>query len=89
MNGNAGLTTFTLPAAAAFGTIIEVMGDGAGGWTITQAAGQSIRYGNVATTIGAGGSLSSSNRYDCVRLICRVADTTWTVVSAIGVLNVV
>jgi hypothetical protein len=86
---NVGLTTFTLPATAALGTIIEIVGESAAGWTIAQNAGQNIQYGNVSTTGGVGGSLSSSNQYDTVKLICRLANTTWSVVSSVGVLNVV
>jgi hypothetical protein len=89
VNVNAGLTTITLPATSVLGTTIEILGEGAGGWTIAQNGGQNIQYGNVSTTIGAGGSLSSSNRYDTVTLKCRVANTTWSVVSNTGVLNVV
>lgn len=88
-NAGAGLTTFNLPASAALGTEIEILGESSGGWTIAQGAGQSIQYGNIATTIGAGGSLSSSNRYDTVTLKCRVADVTWSVVGSVGVLSVV
>jgi hypothetical protein len=83
-NAGVGLTTFTLPAAAALGTTIEIIGESAGGWVITQAAGQSIQMGNVSTTVGAGGSLWSTNRYDTVTLRCRVVDTTWSVVAAVG-----
>jgi hypothetical protein len=88
-NAGAGLTTFVMPATAALGTVIEVIGESSGGWTITHAVGtnQLIQYGSVATTTTTG-SLSSSNRYDSVKLVCRVADTVWSVVSAIGVLNV-
>jgi hypothetical protein len=89
INTNVGLTTFTLPAAAALGTVIEIIGESAAGWTIAQNAGQSIQYGNASTTVGVGGSLSSSNRYDTVRIVCRVANTTWSVTSVVGVLNVV
>lgn len=89
INTNAGLTTFTLPAAAALGTKIAIIGESAAGWTIAQNAGQNIQYGNTSTTVGVGGSLSSFNRYDTVDLICRVANTTWSVVSSVGVLNVV
>lgn len=89
VNTNAGLTTITLPATASLGTIIEILGEGAGGWTIAQNAGQNIQYGNVSTTVGAGGSLSSSNQYDTVRLICRLANTTWSVTASTGVLSVV
>lgn len=89
INTNVGLTTLTLPALAAVGDTFAVMGESAAFWTIAQNAGQNIQYGNLSTTPGVGGSLSASNRYDTVQLVCRVANTTWSVVSAVGVLNVV
>jgi hypothetical protein len=89
-NAGVGLTTFTLPATAALGTIISIVGESSGGWTITQAAGQSIQYGNLATTVGVAGHIDSTNRYDTVTLVCRVADTTWSVLHApVGMLNVI
>jgi hypothetical protein len=75
---NAGLVTFTLPATAAFGTAITIIGKGAGGWAIAQNAGQNIQVGNTSTTVGVGGSLASTNRYDAIDLICTTANTTWT-----------
>jgi hypothetical protein len=89
INTNVGLTTVTLPATAALGTVIEIMGESAAGWTIAQNAGQSIQFGNLSTTVGVGGSLASTNRWDTVKIVCRVADTTWSVTSNVGVLNVV
>lgn len=86
---NAGLVTLTLPTTAAVGSIIEIVGEGAGGWSIAQNAGESIQFGNLSTTVGAGGSLDSTNQWDTVTLVCRVADTTWSVTANIGVLNVV
>lgn len=85
----ASLVTFTLPATAAIGDWVEINGKGAGGWTIAQASGQSIHFGDVVTTTGAGGSLASSNQWDCVRLRCVTANTTFTVVSSIGNLTYV
>ena len=89
INTNVGLTTITLPVASTLGTTIAVMGESAAGWTIAQNAGQNIQFGNLSTTVGAGGSLSSSNRYDVVYLVCRVANTTWSVTSVVGILQVV
>ena len=89
INQNAGLTTFTLPATAALGTIIKIVGEGAGGWTISQNAAQNVQYSSMSTTVGAGGFISSTDRYDVVYIVCRVADTTWSVVNAIGVLDVI
>lgn len=84
INTNVGLTTYTLPASAALGTIIAIMGESVAGWQIAQNAGQSIQLGAVSTTPGITGYLASSNQYDVVYLICRVVDTTWSVVSSMG-----
>lgn len=79
---NAGLVTLTLPTTAAFGTAISVIGKGAGGWRIAQNSGQNIQHGNTSTTVGAGGSISSTNRFDSIDLLCTTANTTWTVLGA-------
>jgi len=88
-NNGATLTTFTLPATSAFGTTIEIAGFSAGGWTLAQNSGQSINFGNKATTTGVGGSLSSSNKNDYIRLLCVTANTTWNVVGSIGNITIV
>lgn len=77
----ASLVTFTLPTTSAIGDWVEINGKGSGLWTIAQATGQQIHNGTSITTSGAGGSLSSVNQYDCVRLRCLTANTIWTVVS--------
>jgi hypothetical protein len=79
------LITFTLPATATIGSIIEISGLGAGGWTITQAAGQQIHVGNLASTLGTGGSVASTNQYDTIRLMCVTANTIFTVLSGVSV----
>ncbi len=84
----ASLVTFTLPATAAIGDWIEINGKGAGGWTLIEGTGQIIHFGNQTTTITTG-SLSSTNQWDCVKLRCVTANTTFTVVSAVGNLTVV
>jgi hypothetical protein len=76
---NAGLVSLLLPATASVGSIIYVQGLGAGGWRVTQNASQTIHVGNVASTTGTGGSVSSGNQYDSMTLLCAVANTTWTV----------
>ncbi len=81
---NGSLITGTLPSTAAFGSVIAIVGYGSGGWSIAQNSGQTIHFGNVNTTTGVGGSLSSTNRYDCVELLCTVADTAFVVRSSIG-----
>lgn len=77
------LITFSLPAAAPIGSIIEIAGLGAGGWIINQGAGQQILIGSSATTSGATGTLASTNRYDTIRLMCVTANTIFTVLSGV------
>jgi hypothetical protein len=88
VSNGAGLLTFTLPTTAAVGDTVQVLGLGAGGWTIVQNTGQNIIMSNLVTTTTTG-SLSSTSRYDYVTLICCVANTTWSVQSVQGVLTVV
>lgn len=78
---NAGLVTLTLPLTASFGSLLYIQGLGAGGWTIAQNSGQNINIGSSSTTVGAGGSVSSTDANDSLALLCVVADTTW---SALG-----
>ena len=73
----ASLITFTLPATAAVGDVLPVIGINAGGWSLTQAAGQSIQIGTVSSTVGVTGSVTSQAGTDSVYLICVVANTTW------------
>lgn len=89
-SANANLVTLTLPATAALGDSVRVTGFGAGGWTIAQNAGQQIIIGNVSSTIGVGGSVSSTNRYDGIELVCTVANTTWqSIMAPQGMLTII
>lgn len=72
------LCTLTLPPTSSVGDLISVVGQGAGGWLIAQAAGQQIIISPRNTTLGATGSLASSAQYDSLNLICIVANTIWT-----------
>lgn len=86
---NAGSVTFTLPATAAYGSIFDVTtGTTAGGWSIAQAAGQSINYGNLTTTVGVTGNLTSTAKGDSVHVLCIVANTTFQVLHSQGEINV-
>lgn len=76
------LITATLPATSAVGDEIDIIGKGAGGWTIAQNAGQTIVLGSSTTTTGVAGSLSSTNAKDSFYMICTVANTEWTIASA-------
>jgi hypothetical protein len=81
---NAGLVTLTLPAVGVQGAVIEVVGKGAGGWKIAQNAGQIIYYGEVNTTTGVTGYISSTKQRDTIKLVCTTANNEWTVNSVVG-----
>lgn len=82
--------TFSLPTTAAQGTILEITNlQAAQNFTIAQAAGQSIQFGSVSTTVGVGGSITSNAIGDSLRMVCTVADTTWQVLSCQGNLDYV
>ncbi len=83
------LSTFTLPTTASFGTELAIAGVSSGGWTITQGTGQSINFGNITTTVGVGGSLSSTYQNDAIKLVCVSANTTWNVLSSIGNITII
>lgn len=84
-----GALSLALPATSALGDIIEVTLDGATSWTITQAAGQQIRFGSTQTTAGAGGSLASTAAGDTIRMVCQTANLKWNILSSVGNLTVV
>jgi hypothetical protein len=86
---NAGLVTLTLPATAAIGEQVTVNGKGAGGWRIAQNSGQLIHLGSSVTTTGAGGSLSSTNQWDNIKLKCVTANTTWVAQTVVGNITIV
>ncbi len=68
--------SLALPATATIGDIIEVTLDGATSFVITQSAGQQIRVGNVETTLGAGGTLTTLAAGDWLQLTAQSA-TRW------------
>lgn len=81
---NAALTTATLPVTCAQGDTISIYGSGTGLFTIAQNAGQSIHLGNAVSTVGVLGSVSSTAQFDCINLVCLVADTVFGVISSVG-----
>lgn len=85
---NAAQVDLTIPTTAAVGDVVRVAGKGAGGWKVSQNAGETIYFGSLSTTTGVGGSLESTVQYDAVELLCIVADTDWVVISSIGNITV-
>jgi hypothetical protein len=80
VSDNASLVTFTLPATANLGDVIQILGKAAGGWKIAQNASQQINVGKVSTTSGVSGSVASTNQWDTIELRCVTAGTStiWT-----------
>lgn len=81
-----GALTISLPAGAQ-GDVFEVSLMGATSWQITQAAGQQIQIGSSATTLGAGGSLTSTAQGDAVKLLCY-STNKWVALSIVGNITV-
>lgn len=81
--------SFSLPATSAVGDTIGLSLDGSTSWTVTQGVGQRIRFGDLQTTSGAGGSLASTAQGDTITIVCSVANTKWNVVSSIGNITIV
>ena len=79
------LIIFNLPTVAAQGTTIEIQGYSSGGWRVVCNAGQDIFLGELDTSV----SMSSTYQNDYVKLLCVVANTTWSVVGVIGNPNLV
>lgn len=77
---NAGATTVTLPDTAAAGSVVRVAGTGAGGWSIVPGAGQDIQIGAADATV----SVASTNQWDCIELLCTIANTTWVMLSSVS-----
>lgn len=85
---NAGLITFTLPAASTLGDTIRVVGKGTGGWRINQLAGQTIYFGDEISSTGVAGSLASDHYGDCVTMTCITNNNDWRVTDSLGELTI-
>jgi hypothetical protein len=74
---NAALTSFQLPDTCDVGDVVEIVGQGAGGWSLLVGTGQTIEL--AASTAAV--SIASAERYDAISVTCVVANTTWVVTS--------
>ena len=75
---------FSLPTTSAVGDTVAVNNmNTALGWTISYTTNQQIFFGNSSSTLTTG-SISSTAIGDTVTLVCKVANTLWSVVSAVG-----
>jgi len=79
---NSSLTTISLPAVCNPGDTISVQGEGSGMWTIQANTGQVIHVG--ASACMSAGTVSASNRYDAITLVCIVANTDWSMTGPVS-----
>lgn len=79
------LLTYNLPTPAV-GSIIEIVGLGAGGWKAQCASTHTIRMGTIVSA--ATGYAASTNQYDSIRMV-GVSSTQWQIISAVGTIDIV
>lgn len=82
ITNSSGLVSLILPTTANVGEEISVTGQGSGGWRIIQGNLQSINIGILSTTPGSSGSVTSTNQFDSLTLVCIVDNLEWTLVGA-------
>ncbi len=83
-----GALSFSLPVSSSVGDVLSIALDGATSWTVTQGAGQQIRFGSSQTTLTTG-SLASTAQGDTITLVCSVANLRWNIISSIGNITIV
>lgn len=82
INNGATLVTLTLATSPVAGDTYIIIGQSSGGWKIAQNASQFINLpGGVVTTTGTGGSISSSNQYDCITIVFSQTSNAFEVTS--------
>ncbi len=80
---NAGTVTLTLPVSCNINDAFAAYQEGAGKVRIAQNASQQIRFGNTASTSGAGGYIESLNQGDSVVIVCVDANR-FRVINSVG-----
>ena len=87
---NAGSITATLPATAAYGSIIQIVAKSTGLGVIAQNAGQTIYFSSTShTTTGATGTLTFTSQYGSIELLCTTADNDFVVLRSSGTFTLV
>lgn len=83
---NVGLVTITLPSTIAVGKRIGIVGNGSGGWKLAQNSGQTIHCNTIlgTTTTGTSGYIASVTEYDCIEIMCTVANTDFVLRNYMG-----
>ncbi len=76
-----------LPLTSTFGSVIDVVGKGLGGFIISQNAGQTIHLVSSSTTVGVTGTVATSAPDEfgsTLSMVCITADTEWRIRSSTG-----
>ena len=76
-------TTQTLPASPVQGSVVKIVADTTGAVVVTGNTGQSIRLGNVVSSVA--GTMTSTLRGDSLDLVFRAATSTWISIANNGV----
>jgi hypothetical protein len=76
----------TLPTNAVQGDSYMISGFGAQGWQLVAGAGQVIHLGNQVTSTN--GTLTSTNQWDGVELVCSPVTSIFVVIHSIGSITV-
>ena len=79
---NAAQTTITLPTTCAEGSVFAIAGKGAAGWILKMAAGQTCHIGSSASSVA--GTITSTNQYDSLTIVCVTANTTFVAIAGWG-----
>lgn len=83
---NAAQTTVTIPATAAVGSVFAIAGKGAAGWIMQMNTGQIVHVGSSASS--SAGTVTSTNLYDSISIVCVTANTTFVAYAGWGNLTV-
>ncbi len=73
-----------LPDIAPFGSVLEILGKGSGGWQLNQNAGETVLLVDATTTLGLTDAIQSSESGATIRLVCITADLVWRITSSTG-----
>ena len=78
------LVVYTLPATAAVGDIVKIVGKSTAFWSIAQNATDTIHFGATLTTPGVTGTVTTAQTWASVTLICITASSIWVITDSAG-----
>ena len=87
ITNSSSVVSFQLPTFASVGSIIEIAGISSGGWAVATNSGQQIIYGTRSSSVSTG-TLTSNFPTDSLRMVCVDLNTTFSVISSQGNINI-